>query len=447
MPPVPLGISAYRRTDSFQPEIELVNMYLEEDKSGASPDKWMRLQRPGMVDYATLPGPVRGMYRQDGVFAGMTFGVANGRLLSVTEGATVDLGAVTPGPVAAFSPGVGILSVVTAPDAYLYDGTTVEPLLLPNGYTAIDVDQINGYQIIATPSGRFYWLEPGQTEIDALDFATAESAPDGLIAVRRLVDELWFFGVSSIEVWQSTGDPDAPFQRAAGRQFERGCLFRDTVRRFDNALVWVGEDNIVYRTSNGPIDIGSPWISERIRMRAGDISALVLGLDDHKFYVLRIPGQGSFAYDASTQQWCEFATQGLDEWAPHVSAELATGTLLGSSETGAVWRLDYSISTDAGIPMRRAVSGSLPLQGKPGATPNISLGVGCEEDCEVAISWKDGREDYPAYPEVMDARAPVDIVNLYRTGQVREPFRTFRVEITDPVKVRISGMRFGESWQ
>lgn len=443
---VPLGVGAYQRNNAFQPDVELLNFVLEKDDSGASPDQFMRIQRPGYAIYATLPAATKGLFRQDGVFSGTAFAASNGSLYTVQSGSVTLKGALS-STAAAFAPGVDLLAIVTSPSAFLYNGTTVVPLVIPGNLNAMDVDQLNSYIIFATQAGQFYWLEPGQIVIDALNFATAESAPDGLVAVRRLVDELWFFGVSSIEVWQATGDPLAPFQRAGGRQYERGCVARDTVRRFDNAIVWVGDDNIVYRTGSSPIDIGSPWVSERIAKRGGDLSAFVFGFDDHKLYVLRIPGQGSFAYDASTQVWSEFGSAGQTEWLPHVAADLATSTLVGDSASGAVWRMDTTLATDAGATITRRVSGSVPLQGKPGMTPNISLGVGCSADCTINIRWRDGRDPYPNYYEEMTARAPTDIVNIYRTGQAREPYRTFEVMIDDPVIVRISGMKSGEAWQ
>jgi hypothetical protein len=419
----------------------MLNMVLEEDKSGASPDGFFRLGRPGYTLSYSLPAPIKGLFRQDRVFNGDVFAVSN---YTLYRGVTA-VGGVIDGT-AAFAPGIDVLGVVTSPNFYIYNGSTLTLKAIPDGNVAIDVDQLNSYQIVACQNGRFYWLEPGQVVFDPLNFANAESAPDGLIAVRRLVDELWFFGVSSIEVWQASGDVNAPFQRAGGRQFERGCLFRDTVRRFDNAIVWVGEDNIVYRTSNGPLDIGTPWLSERIAKRGGDLSAFVFGFDDHKLYVLRIPGQGSFAYDASTQEWSEFQTQGETEWRPHVSCDLPVSTLLGDVQSGDIWLVDTQSATDAGTKMTRRVSGSIALQGKPARTPNISLGVGLSANATVNIRWKDAREEYPAYYEEMDALAPSDIVNVFRCGQAQQPFRTFEVMIDEPVLSRISTMMIGEAF-
>jgi hypothetical protein len=441
MPAVPLGRGAYKRDNSFQPNVEMLNLLLEEDKSGASPDGYFRLGRPGLTLSYTLPAPIRGLFRQDRVFGGDVF-ASSGALL---YRGTASVGAITAG-VAAFAPGIDVLGIVTDPKFYIYNGTTLSLTVIPDSNLAVDVDQLNSYMVVACRNGRFYWLEPGQVVFDALNFATAESSLDGLIAVRRLVDELWFFGVSSIEVWQASGDVNAPFQRAGGRQYERGCLFRDTVRRFDNAIVWVGEDNIVYRTSNSPLDIGTPWLSERIAKRGGDLSAFVTGFDDHKIYVLRIPGQGSFAYDASTQEWSEFQTDGETEWRPHVACDLPVSSLLGDVATGAIWLVDTQSATDAGVKITHRVSGSVALQGRPARTPNISLGVGLSANATVNIRWKDAREEYPAYYEEIEALAPSDIVNVFRCGQAQQPFRTFEVMIDDPVLVRISGMMVGEAY-
>jgi Phage stabilisation protein len=440
MPIVPLGVGAYRRNKSFQPDVEMLNLLLEADDSNGSPDKFFRIGRPGYSLYYSLPAAIKGLYRQDRVFGGDVFAVAG---FSLYRNQNL-VGSVGSGN-AAFAPGIDLLAIVTDPTFYLYDGTNTVRAVLPDSNVATDVDQLNSYLVVACRNGRFYWLEPGQTVFDPLNFATAESAPDGLIAVRRLVDELWFFGVSSIEVWQATGDVNAPFSRAGGRQYERGCLFRDTVRRFDNAIVWVGEDNIVYRTSNSPLDIGTPWLSERIAKRGGDLSAFMFGFDDHKLYVLRIPGQGSFAYDASTQEWSEFRTDGATEWHPHVACDLPVSTLVGNFEAGDVWLIDTDAATDDGKIITRRVSGSIALQGRPARTPNISLGVGVSADCTVNIRWKDAREDYPAYYEEIQALAPADIVNVFRCGQAQQPFRTFEVMINDPVLVRISAMRVGDA--
>lgn len=446
MPTVPLGLGAYKRAAAFQPEVELVNLYLEEDKSGASPDKFMRLQRPGLASFATVSDPIRGLYAADGVMSGAWF-VVYGTTLSTLDPAETVIGTVAAGGNVAFAGTFERLAILSDATVYLWDGATLTTLPMPNVEDVVDIEAINGYLIFFCPDGTFYWLVPGETSVDALNFADAESSADGAVAVRRLVDELWFFGQNSIEPWQPTGDLDAPFQKAAGRQFERGALARDTVRRFDNSLVWLGEDLIVYRGGAVPQRISEHGIEQRVRERTGDPSAWTLSTDGHKFYILRIPGQGSFAYDAATSTWSEFASDGETSWRAHVGASSNGTTIAGDVLSGAVWLLDETISNDDGGAMRRAVTGSVPMMGRPSRDDSFSIGIGCEADCTVKVRWKDGREDFPATFEELDAFAGADILSIYRLGMIEQPFRTFEVEVTDDVAVRISGAKANEAWQ
>lgn len=445
MPTIPLGIGAYKRDAGFQEPVVLHNMYMEKDDSGASPDKYMRVQRPGLSTFATVGGAINGLFYQQALFNDDRFAIGGDTLYRVDAGGAVsNQGTVTGDGLASFAPSVNRIGIARYPNAYIYNGT-LAALAIPTGLPVIDMDQLNGYLIFLTPTGRFYWLVPGEATIDALNFANAESSPDGGVAVKRLVDELFFFGTTTVEVWQTTGNLDAPFQRAAGRIYDKGCLNKDTVQRFDNALIWVGDDLSVYRASQVPQDIGSPFITERLRKRTDDPTAMVVTVDDHSFYVLRIPGQGSFAYDASTQLWCEWGTSGLDTFSAHLSIEELR--LIGDSATGAIWFMDPELGTDAGVPIIRRVTGAIPAPSRPIPSSNFSAGIGCSADTTVKIRWKDGRDAWPAYYEEMEAPAPYDVVNIYRTGQMRDPVRVWEVMFDGPERVRLSGAAFGEAWQ
>lgn len=446
MPSVPLGLKSYKRQSAFQPEVELVNLYLEPDESGGSPDKFMRIKRPGLVRHATLPGPVAGLYRKDGVFGGTLFAASAGNLYAITNSVTLlgALGAQSAAMAATFDRIYALGDSVPRS----WNGSTLLVISVPDALPIADIETINNYAILACENGDFYWIVPGEDQPDALDFASAESSPDGLVAVRRLVDELWFFGKSSTEVWQTTGDALLPFQRAGGRQFERGCMARDTVRRFDNSVLWVGDDGVVYRGGAIPTRISDHGIEERIRRRTSPPSAWVLEVDGHKFYVLDIPGQGSFAFDAATAAWSEFASASTTGWRAKVgTSEGNDTTFAGDSLTGAVWRVDPTAATDDGESIRCAMSGSIALQGRPVGVNSFSVGVGASDDCTLRIRWKDGNEDWPAYYEEVEALAPADVVTLYRLGQANQPFRTFEVETSDDVLLRFSGAVANEGWQ
>lgn len=444
MPIAPLGIGSYKRSDGLVPEVVLRNMYLEEDKSGISPDKTLRIQRPGLSLVYDYGVPIRGVHYRTSpaeylIVAGQT----------LYSGPTAK-GSIGGNDNAAMTSTQFATAIVSGRAAYLYTSSLAQvtiPADAPSGGVVQDVDQLNNYILFLQPNGRFYWIDPGETTIDPLNFATAESLPDAGIALRRLGDEFWIFGAENVEVWQPTGDQDLPFARAAGRNFERGCLYRDTVRRFDNTLVWVGDDYQVYRAANVPQVISDSGISERIRRASGECSAWTLSIDGHSFYVLRIPGQGTFAFDASTKAWSEFSSFGKPMWLPAFGIQISGVPYAGSSEDGRFWRLFPDLPNDAGEPIECVVTATVPIQAKPQRNDSVSIGVGVTQDCEIRMRWKDGQDDYPSYYDPIDVRAPYDIGTFYRLGSPDQPYRTLEISKVDPnVRLRISGCVFNEAF-
>jgi hypothetical protein len=445
MPAIPLGNFAYRRQANFQPEVELVNLFMEEDKSGASPDKFARIMRPGMA-LRTLVGTgiMRGLYRQSNFLAGDIFRVVGGALYR----GSVNIGNISGSDRVAWAPSIDRLFVLGGGIIRHTDGATVETVEMPDDAAGVpvDIDTLNSYILITCSDGTIYWIVPGETEVDPLNFVTAESSPDGLVAGRRLESEMFFFGQSSTEPWQLTGDADAPFQKAIGRQYERGARDRDTVRRFDNSLLWVGDNGNVYRAGAQPEVICDEGISERIRKSGGATSAFVFDVDRHEFYALRIPGQGSFIFDASTRQWCRFRSAGIEEWAPHVAISDSAGVVFGSAFSADCWDMAPDSALDAGTPIEWRVTGNLAMLGRPQRNDSMAIGIGCEADCTIRVRWHDARDSLPDYYEELEARQPADMVNLYRMGSIEPPFRTFEVSGMDGVRVRLSGAAT-EAWQ
>jgi len=442
MPVIPLGTGAYKRSDGFVPEVTLRNMYLEKDESGISPDNTLRITRPGLRPLYQLGGAVRGIdYR---VGTGETLAVA-GDMLHNAERVVGTIGGLGVTPMVSTT----FHEAIVGDKLYLYD-TAVIPLDTPVDpftdapQTAQDVDQLNQYILVLMTNGRWYWIVPGEAQYETTQFATAESSADGGVAICRVGDEFWIFGTKTIEPWQATGDQDAPFQRASGRLYERGCLSRDTVRRFDNSVMWVADDYTVCRGGAVPQVVSNNGLSERIRKATAATSAWTFALDGHEFYVLRIPGEGTFAYDAQTQNWCEFSTLGRKEWAPHVGTEANGVTMVGDSDTGAVWTIE-PLADDAGTAIEWVASATVPLTGKTPRNDSISIGVGTPENAKVRVRWKDGQDDYPTVYEELLAVAPFDVCNLYRLGQPLQPYRT--VEFSGLTRVRIAGAMANEGWR
>lgn len=439
---IPLGIGAYKRTAAFAPEVVCLNFLLEPDKSGISPDKIVRVQRPGLLSVGKRGvGPVQAIDNRPRTSAQLV--VSGGRLFDAGE----DKGSVGGGRIVPLA-GTLFHHAILGDRLYLYDGT-LTPVTMPDDAPPIvDIEQLNGYILILTETGRFYWIMPGETTVDALAFANAESSADRGVAIRRIGDEFWIFGTRTIEPWQATGDDLAPFQRALGRLYERGAKARDTVRRFDNSLMWVGDDNEVYRGGEVPQVVSDPGLAERIRRASGKpMSAWTFGLDGHEFYALNIGSEGTFVFDALVNAWAEFSSGSTAGWLAYVGNQEG-GDVSAGDEGGNLYRVTPDAATDNGVAFPRILTATVPLMGKPPRNDSVSIGVGSDTNVTVRFRWKDGQDDYPAgYYDEMLARAPLDVATIYRLGQPDQPYRTFEVSVVEPVAVRIAGMFANEGWK
>lgn len=142
-------------------------------------------------------------------------------------------------------------------------------VMLPDDNGAVSVASINSYVIVIPVQGkeikgRFYWIEPGERTIDALNFATAERNPDGLHQVLVYGDMFWLLGENTTEPWITTGDPVAPMERYKGILFDRGS-WQGTAVQVKDSLIVVDEDGGVFQISGGQKRISRPDIEERIR--------------------------------------------------------------------------------------------------------------------------------------------------------------------------------------
>jgi hypothetical protein len=155
--------------------------------------------------------------------------------------------------------------------ATLQDGG--DPMLrqvpMPDDVGAISVDVLNSYVAVIPvqgqgANGQFWWIEPGETRVDPLNFATAERSPDAINQVRVFSDRAWMLGQKTTEPWVTTGNLDAPWQRFSGVLYDRGS-WEGTAVKVKDSLITVDEDGAVFQLSGGLKRISRPDIEERIR--------------------------------------------------------------------------------------------------------------------------------------------------------------------------------------
>lgn len=148
-------------------------------------------------------------------------------------------------------------------------------VLVPEDAGAVSVTYINSFVIVVPvqdddlgTTGKFYWIEPGETTIDPLNFANAERSPDKINQVITFGDMFWLFGDTTTEPWVTTGTPPSPMQRFQGILFDRGAWEGTAVKVRDSMIV-VDEEGAVFVINNGQRRVSNPAIEERIRRAIG----------------------------------------------------------------------------------------------------------------------------------------------------------------------------------
>jgi hypothetical protein len=316
---------------------------------------------PGLSLLTTVgTGPVRGLWS----FEGFTYAVSGNTLYKINSSYTATaLGTVAgTGQVSMADNGTQLFVAANGP-SYIYNSNTnvFQQITDPDFPGALTVSYLDGYFIFNEPNSQKIWVTSllEGTQVDPLDFASAEGSPDGLVAVIVNNREAWLFGTNSIEVWYDAGTPDFPLARIQGASNEIGCAATFSVAKLDNSIFWLGQDargrGIVYR-NNGYTGIrASNHAIEWQIQQYGDISnaiAYTYQQDGHSFYVLTFPTvQKTWVYDVVTQSWHEragWSNGNFIRYRPNCQTAFNSEVILGDYESGNLYKYDLDVYADNG---------------------------------------------------------------------------------------------------
>lgn len=317
--------------------------------------------RPGLSLLATLPkSPVRGKIE----FDNRAFFVAGTSIYEVYEDGTYRDWGTIPSTESRVTMALLLQTIVIG------DGS---------GYFALDLEAGTVTAITAAPRGRFcvffdqrilYQGENGQvfyselndpTNVPGLNFFTAESLPDEIVAITTSEELILLHGADSTEPWYDAGDADNPFQRVQGGVVYSGCGWPDTALRLDNSSWWVEKDGngagIVRRTQGStPVRISTSAI-ERFTRSATNLSAYSYQEEGHTFYVLNAD-QGTRVYDLKTQEWHDRAwlnafTGEQERARPEFHAFAFGKHLVADYENGNIYIQSLEYQSDNGQEIKR----------------------------------------------------------------------------------------------
>lgn len=345
-------------------DARMVNLFPEVVPEGGKEPAF--LQRcPGLKYIVTVgTGPIRGMWP----FGDFVYVASGGELYRFDASYnTTLLGYINgSGPVSMVDNGTQLF-VACNPDSFIYNTATgvFSQITDPDFPGAVTVGYIDGYFVFNQPNSQRFWvtsLNDG-TDIDPLDFASAEGNPDDVVALNVNHREIWLFGKSTIEVWYNAGAADFPLARLEGAFMELGCLAPYSIAKLDNSVFWLGADargnGIVYRNNgyNGQ-RISTHAIEWQIQQYGvlNDAIGYSYQQDGHAFYVLTFPtANATWVYDVSTGAWHERAGWDGVKFVRHRSncqANFNNQILVGDWLTGDLYSFDLDVYSDNNEPQR-----------------------------------------------------------------------------------------------
>ncbi len=445
----------------------MVNLYPEAIPEGGKESGFLT-RAPGLRLLGTAgQGPCRGMWQ----FGNYGYVVSGEKLYQINSfWDATELGTVSGnGPVSMADNGTQLF-IACNPDGFIYNATsnTFQKITDPDFPGAVTVGYIDGYFVFNAPNSQQFYVTAifDGTDIDALDFASAEGSPDGLVALIVDHREVWLFGTNSVEVWYDAGTTDFPLARIQGAFNEIGCAAAYSVAKLDNALFWLGADargrGIVYRANGYTGQRVSTHAVEWQIQQYGSLSDAVgytYQQDGHAFYVLNFPSANTtWIYDVATNGWHERAGFVNGQFTRHWgNCQMAFNSeiVIGDYANGNFYAFDMDVYSDNGsvqrwlrswraIPtgqnnLKRTAQHSLQLDCQTG----VGVVTGQGSDPQVMLRWSDdgghtwSSEHWRSMGKIGEYGYRTIWRRLGMTLKLRD--RVYEISGTDPVKIAVMG--------
>lgn len=450
---LPLPFATYKLTSEQTASKRLINCYAEQQDPQDAKSPVLLRRSPGVANWATVGNRGRGL----SVFKDKLYAVSGDHLYRVeSSGSSTQLGNIAGSDSVVMDCNDSALVVVADPLGYYLDttgfGQITDPDFTSRG--ASSVRFIDNYLVFLEPdSGRVFSSDLGSAiNFDALSFATAEGAPDNLVAIEVDHRELAQFGVKSIELWYNAGTTPYPFARIpSGGFIEIGCAAQKSVTKADNSFLWLANDLTVRRLDgNTPVRISTHAIEEQIAefVRKDDAISFSITMAGHIFYVLTFPTDGrTFVYDITAQSWAERSSYGQGRWAPISYAFCYGKHYVQDSLTGRIGELRPDVYAEWDDPLvmtwtypKVYAEGALTFFDRLEIAIEVGVGLitGQGSDPQITLEVSDNGKEF----RFMGNRSLGAMGRYFtrvfwdRLGTARQ--RVFRCSISDPVPVTVS---------
>lgn len=291
----------------------------------------------------------------------------------------------------------------------------------------------------------------------ALDFASAESNPDGLVRVFSDNGEIILAGESTLEFQGTIENGDFPFASIKGATQEFGLAARWSLCKFNSGVAGLmkrpgGQVQVMFISGYVPKPISSQEVDSVINAYAtvSDATAYSYMLGGHPMLQINFPSvMKSWLYDASTGMWTplEYGLNG-ERHRGEMALDYLNKTIISDYSNGNVYDLEADTYTDNGTAIAREIIGRHFFKGDDEVTVDrlyvdmqtgvgLSSGQGSNPQAMLQISVDNG------HTWGNELWADMGAIGKYLTRVVWRRLGMaldwlFKIRITDPVKVVIT---------
>jgi hypothetical protein len=460
---IPLSLGSSKR--SLMPEAVLLNAYVEPAPTQQEKPQAVR-SRPGFTAFQTVGASrARCFAQKAGLFSDSAVVLSDQTAYLLSSGGVVTAftGTVAgTGPVdAALGQDADLNAVARlATGSALYkvteaDGAVLEAFPSVGGPGASSICYHRGFWLAAeVGTDQVFFQVPGDTTWDALSFASAEYAPDPIVALRSRGDQIALLGQVTTEIWALTGEASPAIAPTGGLAFDFGCRSAASAVNAAGKLLWVDNNGLVRLFEGGEATaISDAGLAEQIMaVDAADLRASWYPFEGHQFYVLTLGSDSTWVYDLTTGHWHTQGTQGYDYLRPNMFATLGDGVFAADSASNQIYRVDAGSRLDgaSSFPVRFTAFAEL----SEGQAPCANLRLLCEtgqaprtgQGSDPIIRMRHSDDEGASWSRWKDAGfgltgQAAKRIQWNGLGTIKPPGRIFEFLISDPVGRRFSDAR------
>lgn len=439
---------------SRQSKKQCVNFWpqIQQDDEGKS--VYILESFPGTTSFASGSGMDRGMFEH----LGTLYKVNDTTLYSISSaGVFTSLGTIAGASRCIFASIGGSLLIAADGVAYEWDGSTLTAGTDADFESPSAVTGINNTAVYDGNEGRFCTSNVGDyLNINALNYATAESDGDNLLRPYKFGDIVYMFGDKTIEPWWYNPQKfNPPLDKVQGGVIPVGLGGLYSVANNDRFLYFLGDDNQVYRIEgSNAVPVSTQPITRQISnfTTISDCIGWTTTFQGADFYVMKFPTEDKTLVYQQDGEWFNLST-GLDGGAfDGNSYAYAYRKHLIADESGNVLEWDEDTYTENSATIQRTID-SAPINGALFGYPGremqmkgmkvvMQVGTGTlsgqGQTPQLMLSFSDdGGKSYSdeLWEEIGEMGEYQREIIFSGLGSFRD--RIIRLRVTDPVYVSI----------